>query len=166
MSARQLSSELVPASDASQHTLHQRLRTAGLYARPPVVCVLLNPMHRSVCLQLSQHHQNWVLKERRNRFFTDESRFSLQNDSSCNWIKSWDLIYSRNFVQRDHFAGGGRLLWAGILFNGCTVLHIFVEGTVTTQRWNTLKYFSEAQSPQIEFSWKKLSMCVPSQPSG
>ena len=137
--ARQLSSELAAASGVrvSRQTVYRRLRAVGLFARRPAVCVPLSPVHIRSRLQWSQQHQHWTLDEWRNVLFTDESRFSLNCDSRRTriWRERGTRFHPTNIVENRPFGGGGVLVWAGIMFDGHTDLHIFDGGTVNARRY-------------------------------
>lgn len=161
MPARQLSSELAAVSGVrvSRQTVYRRLRAVGLYARRPAVCVPLTRLHIRSRLQWSQQHRNWTLNEWRNVMFTDESRFSLHNDSrrAIVWRERGTRFNPTNIVERYPFGGGGVLVWGGIMFNGRTDLHVFAGGTVTAQRYRDevlepyVRLFRGAAGPHFIF---------------
>ncbi|KAJ4435139.1 hypothetical protein ANN_23715 [Periplaneta americana] len=155
MPARQLSSELAAASGVrvSRQTVYRRLRAGGLCARRPAVCVQLTRVHIRNRLQWSQQHQHWTLDEWRNVLFTDESRFSLTNDSRCTiiWRERGTRFHPTKIVEKRLFCGGGVLVRAGIMFNGRTDLHIFAADTVNAQR-----YRDEVLERHVHFSEVKL----------
>ncbi|GFW32967.1 hypothetical protein TNCV_1775321 [Trichonephila clavipes] len=59
--------------------------------------------------------------------YTDESPFSLNNDSQRNWIrrKVETGFLTTNIRERDRWGDPGALMWEGIVLNGRTWLHIF-----------------------------------------
>ncbi|GBO17963.1 Transposable element Tc1 transposase [Araneus ventricosus] len=69
--------------------------------------------------------------------FTDESLFNIQNDSrrAVVWRESGSRYREPNIVERDHYRGGGLLVWEGIAANGRNDLYVFAEGSVTTVRY-------------------------------
>ena len=118
-------------------TVYRTLRTVGLYARNPAVCIPLTRVHIWSRLQWSQQHQHQTLNEWRNMLFTDESRFSLNNDScrTIIWREHGTQFHPTNIVENHPFGGGGILKWAGIMFSGRTDLHIVDGCTVNAQRY-------------------------------
>ncbi|GBN66041.1 Transposable element Tc3 transposase [Araneus ventricosus] len=69
--------------------------------------------------------------------FTDKSRFSLNTDSRCTfiWLEPGTRYLPSNVREIDHYGGGGLMVWAGIMLNGRTPLHVFERGTVTGVRY-------------------------------
>ncbi|GFU58090.1 transposable element Tcb2 transposase [Trichonephila clavipes] len=65
----------------SRFTVARRLHGGGLFARRPVWCVPLTPVHRRRRSLWCQEHRNWRDNEWGQVLFTDESRFSLRSDS-------------------------------------------------------------------------------------
>ncbi|GBM69512.1 hypothetical protein AVEN_205388-1 [Araneus ventricosus] len=69
--------------------------------------------------------------------FTDESRFSINTDSRRMfiWEEPGTLYLSSSVREIDHYGGGGLMVWAGIMLDGRTPLHVFERGTVTCVRY-------------------------------
>ncbi|GBM55183.1 Transposable element Tc1 transposase [Araneus ventricosus] len=69
--------------------------------------------------------------------FTDESRFSLNTDSLRTFIciEQGTRYLPSNVREIDHYGGGGLMIWAGIMLDGRTALHVFERGTVTGVRY-------------------------------
>ncbi|GFW57603.1 HTH_Tnp_Tc3_2 domain-containing protein [Trichonephila clavipes] len=65
----------------SATTVRNRLHNAGLYARRPVVCVLLNGRQRRNRLCWAREHVSWTQQQWASVLFTDESRFTMESDS-------------------------------------------------------------------------------------
>ncbi|GFV46826.1 transposable element Tcb1 transposase [Trichonephila clavipes] len=65
----------------SRFTVARRLHGSGLFARRPVRCVPLTPVHRRRRSLWCREHRNWRDNEWERVLFTDESRFSLSSDS-------------------------------------------------------------------------------------
>lgn len=152
LSARHLALELAAASGprVSRQTVYRRLHTAGLYARRPVVCVPLSPVQRVARLRWSEEHRHWTRDQWSHVLFSDESRFSLQTDSrrTLIWREQGTRYNPRNIQERDQYGGGGVLVWAGIMLNGRTSLHIFEGGTVNARR-----YIDEVLDPHVRL-WR------------
>ncbi|GBM05512.1 hypothetical protein AVEN_94792-1 [Araneus ventricosus] len=51
------------------------------------------------------------------------------------WREPGTRYWVPNIVERDHYRGGGLLVWAGIATNGRTVLYVFAGGSVTAVRY-------------------------------
>ncbi|GFY30617.1 transposable element Tc1 transposase [Trichonephila clavipes] len=99
----------------------RRLRGGGLYARRPVVCV---PLTR-------QHH---------------ESRFSLSSDyrRQLIWRESGTAYRPENIQEKDRYPTCSIMVWASIMINGRTCLHVVANGTMTGQR-----YIDEVLLPHV-----------------
>ncbi|GBM63305.1 hypothetical protein AVEN_186125-1 [Araneus ventricosus] len=69
--------------------------------------------------------------------FTDESRFSLNTDSRRTfiWREPGTRYLPPNVREIDHYVGGSLMVWAGIMLDGRTPLHVFERGTVTGVRY-------------------------------
>ncbi|GFT78611.1 transposable element Tc1 transposase [Trichonephila clavipes] len=65
----------------SRFTVARRLHGGGLFARRPVRCVPLTPVHRRRRSLWCQEHWNWRDNEWGRVLFTDECRFSMSSDS-------------------------------------------------------------------------------------
>ncbi|GFW22729.1 HTH_Tnp_Tc3_2 domain-containing protein [Trichonephila clavipes] len=66
----------------SKQTMYRRLGHIGLYARRPVRCVTLTATHCRLRLTWSREHALWTPQQWSGVMFSNESRFSLQSDSS------------------------------------------------------------------------------------
>ncbi|GFW00790.1 transposable element Tcb1 transposase [Trichonephila clavipes] len=112
--AQQVANQFLAASgkQISRKTVARLLRGGGLYARRPVVCV---PLTR-------QHH---------------ESRFSLSSDCRRQliWGESGTAYRPENIQENDRYPTCSIMVWAGIMINGRTRLHVVVNGTITCQRY-------------------------------
>ncbi|GFV85355.1 transposable element Tcb1 transposase [Trichonephila clavipes] len=60
LSRWQISFFAASGKQISRKTVARRLRGGGLYARRPVVCVLLTRQHRTARLQWCREHHNWT----------------------------------------------------------------------------------------------------------
>ncbi|GBN62014.1 hypothetical protein AVEN_171292-1 [Araneus ventricosus] len=69
--------------------------------------------------------------------FTDESRFSLNTDSRRTfiWREPGTRYLPSNVREIDHYGGGGLMVWADIMLDGRTPLHVFERGTVIGVRY-------------------------------
>ena len=115
--ATHLSRDLTAATGTSisSKTVSRRLHERGLYARKPAICIPLPPSHKRERAEWCRQHQNWIQLQWANVLFTDESRFSLQPDSG--WLLIWrepgTRYHPSNIIERDHYAGGGLMVWQG-----------------------------------------------------
>ncbi|GFU57920.1 transposable element Tc3 transposase [Trichonephila clavipes] len=121
----------------SRFTVARRLHGGGLFARRSVRYVPLTPAHRRRRSLWCREHRNWRDNEWGRVLFTDESRFSLSNDSHR--ILIWRERGSRNppsnIIERDRYGGRGVLVWGGIMLGSRTDLHIFDAGSVNGTRY-------------------------------
>ncbi|GFW63010.1 transposable element Tcb1 transposase [Trichonephila clavipes] len=121
--AQQVANQFLAASgkQISRKTVARRLRGGGLYAHRPVVCV---PLSR-------QHH---------------ESRFSLSSDCRRQliWRESGTAYRPENIQEKDRYRTLSIMVWAGIMINGRTRLHVVANGTMTGQR-----YIDEVLLPHV-----------------
>ncbi|GFV69095.1 transposable element Tc1 transposase [Trichonephila clavipes] len=108
----------------SRFTVARRLHGGGLFARSPVRCIPLIPVHR-------RRH---------------ESRFSLSSDSHgiLIWRERGSRNHPSNIIERDRYGGRGVLVWGGIILGSRTDLHIFDAGSV-----NGTRYFNEILLPYV-----------------
>ncbi|GFW23896.1 transposable element Tcb2 transposase [Trichonephila clavipes] len=147
----------------SRKTVARRLRGGGLYARRPVVCAPLTRQHRTARLQWCREHHNWteqdwacVLFSDESRFyysqmrvgllFSDESRFSLSSDCRRHliWRESGTAYRPENIQEKDRYPTCTIMVFAGIMINGRTRLHVVANGTMTGQR-----YIDEVLLPHV-----------------
>ncbi|GFV66139.1 transposable element Tcb2 transposase [Trichonephila clavipes] len=116
------------------------------FARRPVRCVPLTPVHR-------RRRSLWCREQRNLRdcewgrvLFTDESRFSLSSDSHriLIWREWGSRNHPSNIIERDRYGGRGVLVWGGIMLGSRTDLHIFDAGSV-----NGTRYCNEILLPYV-----------------
>ncbi|GFX84075.1 transposable element Tcb2 transposase [Trichonephila clavipes] len=130
----------------SRKTVAKRLRGGGLYARRPVVCVPLTRQHRTARLQWCREHHNWTEQDWACVLFSDESRFSLSSDCRRQliWRESGTAYRPENIQEKDRYPTCSIMVWAGIMVNGRTRLHVVANGTMTGQR-----YIDEVLLPHV-----------------
>ncbi|GFX68258.1 transposable element Tcb2 transposase [Trichonephila clavipes] len=146
--AQQVANQFLAASgkQISRKTVARRLRGGGLYARRPVVCITLTRQHRTARLQWCREHHNWTEQDRACVLFSDESRFSLSSDCRRQliWRESGTAYRPENIQEKDRYPTCSIMVWAGIMMNGCTRLHVVAIGTMTGQR-----YIDEVLLPHV-----------------
>ncbi|GFU53164.1 transposable element Tcb1 transposase [Trichonephila clavipes] len=124
----------------------QTFRAEGLYARRPVVYVPLTRQHRTARLQWCREHHNWTEQDWACVLFSDESRFSLSSDCRRQliWRESGTAYRPENIQEKDRYPTCSIMVWAGIMINGRTRLHVVANGTMTGQR-----YIDEVLLPHV-----------------
>ncbi|GFY18298.1 transposable element Tcb1 transposase [Trichonephila clavipes] len=146
--AQQVANQFLAASgkQISRKTVARLFRGGGLYARRPVVCVPLTRQHRTAHLQWCREHHNWTEQDWACVLFSDESRFSLSSDCRCQliWRKSGTAYRPENIQEKDRYPTCSIMVWAGIMINGRTRLHVVANGTMTGQR-----YIDEVLLPHV-----------------
>ncbi|GFV34120.1 transposable element Tcb2 transposase [Trichonephila clavipes] len=137
--AQQVANQFLAASgeQISRKTVARRLRGEGLYARRPVVCVPLTRQHRTARLQWCREHHNWTEQNWACVLLSDESRFSLSSDCRRQliWRESDTAYRPENIQEKDRYPTCSIRVWAGIMINGRTRLHVVANGTMTGQRY-------------------------------
>ncbi|GFU69298.1 transposable element Tcb2 transposase [Trichonephila clavipes] len=130
----------------SRKTVARRLRGGGLYARRPVVCVPLTRQHRTARLQWCREHHNWTEQDWACVLFSDESRFSLSSDCRRQliWRERGTTYRPENIQEKDRYPTCSIMVWASIMINGRTRLHVVANGTMTGQR-----YIDEVLLPHV-----------------
>ncbi|GFW47356.1 transposable element Tcb2 transposase [Trichonephila clavipes] len=146
--AQQVANQFLAASgkQISRKTVARRLRGGGLCARRPVVCVPLTRQHRTARLQWCREHHNWTEQDWACVLFSDESRFSLPSDCRRQliWPESGTAYRPENIQENDRYPTCSIMVWAGIMINGRTRLHVVANGTMTGQR-----YIDEVLLPHV-----------------
>ncbi|GFY14384.1 transposable element Tcb1 transposase [Trichonephila clavipes] len=146
--AQQVANQFLAASrkQISRKTVARRLRGEGLYARRLVVCVPLTRQHPTARLQLCREHHNWTEQDWACELFSDESRFSLSSDCRRQliWRESGTAYRPENIQEKDRNPTCSIMVWAGIMINGRTRLHVVANGTMTGQR-----YIDEVLLPHV-----------------
>ncbi|GFV22488.1 transposable element Tcb2 transposase, partial [Trichonephila clavipes] len=136
----------VSGKQISRKTVARRLRGGGLYARLPVVCVQWTRKHRTARLQWCREHHNWTEQDWACVLFSDESRFSLSSDCRRQliWRESGTAYRPENIQENDRYPTCSIMVWAAIMINDRTRLHVVANGTVTGQR-----YIDEVLLPHV-----------------
>ncbi|GFY33671.1 transposable element Tcb1 transposase [Trichonephila clavipes] len=146
--AQQVANQFLAASGKliSRKTVARRLRGGGLYARKPVVCVPLTRQHRTARLEWCREHHNWTEQDWACVLSSDESRFSLSSDCRRQliWREIGTAYRPENIQEKDRYPTCSIMVWAGIMINGRTRLHVVANGTMTGQR-----YIDEVLLPHV-----------------
>ncbi|GFU76626.1 transposable element Tcb1 transposase [Trichonephila clavipes] len=93
--------------------------------------------HRTARLQWCCEHHNWTEQDWACVLFSDESRFSLSSDCRRQliWRESGTAYRPENIQEKDRYPTCSIMVWAGIMINGRTCLHVVANGTMTGQRY-------------------------------
>ncbi|GFS71821.1 transposable element Tcb2 transposase [Trichonephila clavipes] len=112
ITAQQVANQFLAASgkQISRKTVARRLRGRGLYARRPIVCVPLTRQHL-YC------------------------PFAMVSGQLI-WRESGTAYRPENIQEKDRYPTCSIMVWAGIMINGRTRLHVVANGTMTGQRYS------------------------------
>ncbi|GFT54737.1 transposable element Tcb2 transposase [Trichonephila clavipes] len=93
--------------------------------------------HRTAHLQWCREHHNSTEQDWACVLFLDESRFSLSSDCRRQliWRESGTAYRPENIQEKDRYPTCSIMVWAGIMINGRTRLHVVANGTMTGQRY-------------------------------
>ena len=128
-------------------TVRNRLRELGIRARRPYVGPNLTPARH-------QRRMNWVaihgpgrfpMRQWRQVFFTDESRFCLFRSDGRQRVyrRRGERFADGCVVERDRFGGGSVMVWGGISY-GLKSQLVVIDGNLTAAR-----YRDEILRPQV-----------------
>ncbi|GFX85176.1 transposable element Tcb2 transposase [Trichonephila clavipes] len=106
----------------------------------------LSRQYRIARLQWCREHHNWTEQDWACLLFSDESRFSLSSDCRRQliWHESGTAYRPGNIPEKDRYPKCSIMVWAGIMINGRTRLHVVANGTMTGQR-----YIDEVLLPHV-----------------
>ena len=117
MSAPKVANELHRASGVrmSAQSVRNRLRTANLRARRPLVAVPLTQRHRQTRVAWATTHLRWTRRQWNTVLFTDESRFNVDfaDGRARVWRRRNERFHPENVIQCDHYGGGSVMVWGG-----------------------------------------------------
>ena len=137
-SAVRLNSEFRTATGVrvSSQTVSNKLHTANLRAYRPVVRPILSLRHRSARLQLARDHVNWQLRHWTLVLLTEESRFCVYFHDGRRrvWRMPGERYADCCVTEHDRFGGGSVMVWAGIIIDGKTDLHV-IAGNLSDVRY-------------------------------
>ncbi|GFT31938.1 transposable element Tc1 transposase [Trichonephila clavipes] len=102
--------------------------------------------HRTARLQWCREHHKWTEQDWACVLFSDESRFRLSSDCRRQliWRESGTAYCPENIQEKDRYPTCSIMVWAGIMINGRTCLHVVANGTMTDQR-----YIDEVLLPHV-----------------
>ncbi|GFV57439.1 HTH_Tnp_Tc3_2 domain-containing protein [Trichonephila clavipes] len=136
---QQVANQFLAASgkQISRKTVTRRLRGGELYTRRPVVCVPLTRQHSTARLHWCRAHHDWTEQDWACVLFSDENRFSLSLDCRRQliWRESGTAYRPENIQEKDRYPTCSIMVWAGLMINGRTRLHVVANGTMTGQRY-------------------------------
>ncbi|GFU61354.1 transposable element Tcb2 transposase [Trichonephila clavipes] len=116
------------------------------YTHADLLCVPLTRQHRTARLQWCREHHNWTEQDWTCVLFSEESRFSLSSDCGHQliWHESGTAYRPENIQEKDRYPTCSIMVWAGIMINGRTRLHVVANGTMAGQR-----YLDEVLLPHV-----------------
>ncbi|GFW29474.1 transposable element Tcb1 transposase [Trichonephila clavipes] len=93
--------------------------------------------HRTARLQWCREHHNWTEQDWACVLFSDESRFSLSSDCRRQliWCESGTAYRPENIQEKDRYLTCSIMVWACIMINGRTRLHVVANETMTGQQY-------------------------------
>ncbi|GFW13245.1 transposable element Tcb2 transposase [Trichonephila clavipes] len=139
MCSRRHGEVVLEGKQISRKTVARRLRGREDYTHADLlcVCVPLTRQHRTARLQWCHEHHNSTEQDWACVLFSDESRFSLSSDCRRQliWRESGTAYRPENSQEKDRYPTCSIMVWAGIMINGLTRLHVVANGTMTGQRY-------------------------------
>ncbi|GFW17973.1 transposable element Tcb2 transposase [Trichonephila clavipes] len=132
-----------PISKRNRRTTAQRVANQFLAASGKQIS---RKTHRTARLQWCREHHNWTKQDWACVLFSDESRFSLSSDCRRQliWRESGTAYRPENIQEKDRYPTCSIMVWAGIMINGRTRLHVVANGTMMGQR-----YIDEVLLPHV-----------------
>ncbi|GFV12385.1 transposable element Tcb2 transposase [Trichonephila clavipes] len=114
--------------------------------RTQTCCVCPIDQTRTARLQWCREHHNWTEQDWACVLFSDEIRFSLSSDCRRQliWRESGTAYRPENIQEKDGYPTCSIMVWAVIMINGRTRLHVVANGTMTGQR-----YIDEVLLPHV-----------------
>ncbi|GFW37574.1 retrovirus-related Pol polyprotein from transposon TNT 1-94 [Trichonephila clavipes] len=143
--AQQVANQFLAASgkQISRKTVARRLREED-YTHADLLCV---PMTDSTVLPVCNGVVSITIGLNRtgHAYYSQMSRFRLSSDSRRQLIwREWYCLSSRKYPGKDRYPTCSIMVWAGIMINGHTRLHVVANGTMTGQR-----YIDEVLLPHV-----------------
>ena len=146
ITARCVRSEVDGLHRISEETIRRRLREAGLRSHPRAQVPRLTLGHRRARLQFARNHVNWTMRQWRNVYFSDESRFGLYgNDARIRtWRHRGERFNQRCIMPIRAHNGGSVMVWGCISLRGRTELVILPPPAMTS-----IRYVNDVLQPHI-----------------
>ncbi|GFT55139.1 transposable element Tcb1 transposase [Trichonephila clavipes] len=127
----------------SARTIRRCLQQSGLFARRPLLGLLLTQNHRRFRRQWCDERRTWAA-EWNEVVFTDESRICLQHDGRIRvWRHRGERMLNRCVMHRHTGPAPGIMVWGGIGYHSRTPL-VRIARTLKSQR-----YISEVLEPVV-----------------
>lgn len=123
-------------TNVSDQTVRNRLRARNLRPRRQAVRPVLLPRHRTARLDWARQHIRWTRQQWSSVVFTDESRFTLQNNDGRILVyrRPGERFSDATVRQHNQFGGGSIMVWAGFSYHQRTPLHV-IDGNLTGLRY-------------------------------
>lgn len=123
-------------TNVSSQTIRNRLHAVHYHARRPAKRVKLTLAHKRARRAWCRRHVRWAQHQWNQVLFTDESRFSLeQNDGRVRVWRRTGERYNEDCVQQVTAHGGGSIMvWGGFSAHHKTPLY-FIQGRLNGQRY-------------------------------
>ena len=111
-------------------TVRNRIRANDLRARRPYVGLPLTPAR--LAWLVAHSPRNFLMRQWRRVFFTDESRFTLYRADERRRVyrRRGERYTDESVVERDRFGGGSVCVWGGISYGFKSPL-IVIDGNLT-----------------------------------
>ena len=126
MRERETASNVPGLRRISSQTVRNRLRENDLLAKRPYVGAVLRRRHQLATVRWCNRVRGWDLQNWRRVWFSDESRFMLQNRNGRRRVyRRRNEKFAMNCVlEVDNFGGGSVMMWGAISYadklNWCT----------------------------------------------
>ncbi|GFX25091.1 transposable element Tcb2 transposase [Trichonephila clavipes] len=137
---------IVLSAKRNRRTTAQQVVNQFLAASGKQISRKLLPDHHTARLQWCREHHKWTEQDWACVLFSDESRFSLSSDCRRQliWRESGTAYRPENIQEKDRYPTCSIMVWAGIMINGRTRLHVVANGTMAGQR-----YIDEVLLPHV-----------------
>lgn len=137
ITARSVRNEINHLHDISEQTIRNRLREVGLASRSRAQVPRLTPAHRRARLQYARDYINWTVRQWRNVYFSDESRFCLYgNDARVRtWRRQNERYDPRCVMPVRAYNGGSVMIWGCISVRSRTDIVILPPPAMTSVRY-------------------------------
>ena len=123
-------------TNVSDQTVRNRLRARNVRPRRQAVRPVLLLRHRAARLAWARQHSRWTRQQWSSVVFTDESRFTLQNNDGRILVyrRPGERFMDATVRQHNQFGGGSVMVWGGFSYHHRTPLHV-IDGNLTGLRY-------------------------------